>query len=110
MVESLETRSLDLDPGVRRVLCMLRQVRGCNAQLAVVIRHEHGEVGARVRSTPDVDGQAGRQAWIEQKNGSVVRRFVGHERYSGGRSDYGPPVWCDAVVTYCPIPNTQGSL
>ena len=23
------------------------------------------------------------QAWIEQKNGSVVRRFVGHERYSG---------------------------
>ena len=23
------------------------------------------------------------QAWIEQKNGSVIRRFVGHERYSG---------------------------
>ena len=23
------------------------------------------------------------QAWIEQKNGSVVRRFVGHERYCG---------------------------
>ncbi len=23
------------------------------------------------------------QAWIEQKNSSVVRRFVGHERYSG---------------------------
>ena len=23
------------------------------------------------------------QAWIEQKNGSVVRRFVGHDRYSG---------------------------
>ena len=23
------------------------------------------------------------QAWIEQKNGSVVRRFVGHGRYSG---------------------------
>lgn len=23
------------------------------------------------------------QAWIEQKNGAVVRRFVGHERYSG---------------------------
>ena len=23
------------------------------------------------------------QAWIEQKNGSVVRRFIGHERYSG---------------------------
>ena len=23
------------------------------------------------------------QAWIEQKNGSVVRRFAGHERYSG---------------------------
>ena len=22
-------------------------------------------------------------AWIEQKNGSVVRRFVGHDRYSG---------------------------
>ena len=22
-------------------------------------------------------------AWIEQKNGSVIRRFVGHERYSG---------------------------
>ena len=23
------------------------------------------------------------QAWIEQKNGAVVRRFLGHERYSG---------------------------
>ena len=23
------------------------------------------------------------QAWIEQKNGSVIRRFVGHEPYSG---------------------------
>ena len=23
------------------------------------------------------------QAWIEQKNGAVVRRFVGHHRYSG---------------------------
>ena len=23
------------------------------------------------------------QAWIEQKNGSVVRRFVSHDRYSG---------------------------
>ena len=23
------------------------------------------------------------QAWIEQKNGSAIRRFVGHERYSG---------------------------
>ena len=23
------------------------------------------------------------QAWIEQKNGSVVRRFTGHDRYSG---------------------------
>ncbi|CAI8057254.1 Uncharacterized protein y4rM [Geodia barretti] len=23
------------------------------------------------------------QAWIEQKNGSVMRRFVGHDRYSG---------------------------
>ena len=23
------------------------------------------------------------QAWIEQKNGSVVRRFVGYDRYSG---------------------------
>ena len=23
------------------------------------------------------------QAWIEQKNGSVILRFVGHERYSG---------------------------
>ena len=23
------------------------------------------------------------QAWVEQKNGSVVRRFVGHDRYSG---------------------------
>ena len=23
------------------------------------------------------------QAWIEQKNGAVIRRFLGHERYSG---------------------------
>ena len=23
------------------------------------------------------------QAWIEQKNGAVIRRFIGHERYSG---------------------------
>ena len=23
------------------------------------------------------------QAWIEQKNGSVVRQFAGHDRYSG---------------------------
>ena len=40
------------------------------------------------------------QAWIEQKNGSVVRRFVGHERYSGPMAgpDDGAPVWCDAVV------------
>ena len=27
------------------------------------------------------------QAWIEQKNGSVVRRFVGHDRYSGQTPD-----------------------
>ena len=26
------------------------------------------------------------QAWIEQKNGSVMRRFVGHERYSGANT------------------------
>ena len=24
------------------------------------------------------------QAWVEQKNGAVIRRFLGHERYSGG--------------------------
>ena len=23
------------------------------------------------------------QAWVEQKNGAVIRRFLGHERYSG---------------------------
>ena len=23
------------------------------------------------------------QAWIEQKNGAVIRRFVGHDRYAG---------------------------
>ena len=23
------------------------------------------------------------QAWVEQKNGSMVRRFVGHDRYEG---------------------------
>ena len=23
------------------------------------------------------------QAWIEQKNGAVIRRFIGHDRYSG---------------------------
>ena len=27
------------------------------------------------------------QAWIEQKNGNVVRRFVGHDRYSGQVAD-----------------------
>lgn len=28
------------------------------------------------------------QVWIEQKNGSVIRRFVGHERYSGAMRLY----------------------
>ena len=23
------------------------------------------------------------QAWVEQKNGAVIRRFIGHDRYSG---------------------------
>ena len=39
------------------------------------------------------------QAWIEQKNGAVVRHFVGHDRYRlGGRSDHGPPVRGGAAV------------
>ena len=40
------------------------------------------------------------QAWIEQKNGSVIRRFVGHERHSGAvrRPDDGPPLRCCASV------------
>jgi len=27
--------------------------------------------------------QSNDQAWIEQKNGSVIRKIVGHERFSG---------------------------
>ena len=40
------------------------------------------------------------QAWIEQKNGAVVRHYVGHDRYSGqvGRTDHGPPVRGGATV------------
>ena len=40
------------------------------------------------------------QAWIEQKNGSVVRPLRGTRALlrTDGRSDYGPPVGCDAVV------------
>ena len=40
------------------------------------------------------------QARIEHKNGSVVCRFVGHERYSrtDSQSDNGAPIWCDAAV------------
>ena len=29
------------------------------------------------------DGSKNDQAWIEQKNGAVVRRFVGYDRYAG---------------------------
>ena len=39
---------------------------------------DHGIEFTRSRSYRSND-----QAWIEQKNGSVVRRFVGHDRYSG---------------------------
>ena len=44
------------------------------------------------------------QAWIEQKNGAVVRHFVGHDRYSG--SVAGPTIahLYEAVrryVNYC---------
>ena len=40
------------------------------------------------------------QAWIEQKNGAVVRHYVGHDRYSGAssRTDHGPPVRGGATV------------
>ena len=38
----------------------------------------------RMRSVHPVSGvPKNDQAWIEQKNGSVIRRFVGHERHSG---------------------------
>ena len=36
----------------------------------------------RSRAYPSND-----QAWIEQKNGSVVRRFVGHDRYPARSPD-----------------------
>ena len=45
-----------------------------------LIKHcvDHGIEFTRSRAYRSND-----QAWIEQKNGSVVRRFVGHDRYSG---------------------------
>ena len=36
-----------------------------------------------IESTRSRPYRSNDQAWIEQKNGSVVRRFVGHDRYSG---------------------------
>ena len=36
----------------------------------------------RSRAYPEND-----QAWVEQKNGAVIRRFLGHERYSGQVAD-----------------------
>ena len=39
---------------------------------------QHGIEFARSRAYRKND-----QAWIEQKNGSVVRRFTGHDRCSG---------------------------
>ena len=38
---------------------------------------DHGIEFTRSRACRSND-----QAWIEQKNGNVVRRFVGHDRYS----------------------------
>ena len=45
-----------------------------------MIQHctDHGIEFTRSRAYRSND-----QAWIEQKNGSVVRRFVGHDCYSG---------------------------
>ena len=43
------------------------------------------------------------QAWIEQKNGSVVRRFTGHDRYSGriaGQAMVHPYKAVSAYVNY----------
>ena len=41
----------------------------------------------RSRAYPSND-----QAWIEQKNGSVVRRFVGHDRYPARSPDRPWPI------------------
>ena len=40
------------------------------------------------------------QAWIEQKNGSVIRRFVGHERHSGPAAGQTLANLCGAVRLY----------
>ena len=40
------------------------------------------------------------QAWVEQKNGAVIRRSLGHERYSGtgGGADHSSPARSDETV------------
>ena len=40
------------------------------------------------------------QAWIEQKNGNVVRRFVGHDRYSGQVADQTMAHFYEALRLY----------
>ena len=40
------------------------------------------------------------QAWIEQKNGDVVRRFVGHDRYSGQVTGQTMAHLCGALRRY----------
>ena len=40
------------------------------------------------------------QAWIEPKNGAVVRRFVGHDRYSGQVAGQTRAHWYGAMRRY----------
>ena len=40
------------------------------------------------------------QAWVEQKNGAVVRHFVGHDRYSGAVAGPTMAHRCGAVRRY----------
>jgi len=40
------------------------------------------------------------QAWIEQKNGAVIRRFIGHDRYSGIVAGQALALLCQAVRFY----------
>ncbi len=54
------------------------------------------------------------QAWIEQKNGSVIRRFVGHEPYSGSMAGQilappirGDPSVCEPLPAFVPAAGAE---
>ena len=82
--------------------CPSRQRHRLGQRQRIHQRHSHPSTAPSGASSSPVPGpyRKNDQAWIEQKNGAVVRHYVGHDRYSGlgGRTDHGPPVRGGATV------------